>query len=109
MVNAKISTFGNYTVALDMDAPEVIPNFKNGAVLKGNTVSFVIRDRLSGIGEYRVEIDGHWVLARFDAKTSRLTVPLTEARIKRGANHKLEIKVSDNKGNQTIVKRNFKW
>lgn len=109
VVKAKISTFGNYTVAIDLDKPEVIPNFKNGAVLKGNAVSFVIRDRLSGIGEYRVEIDGHWVLARFDAKTARLTINLTEARIKRGTNHKLEIKVTDNKGNQTIVKRNFKW
>ncbi len=109
VVKAKISTFGNYTVALDMDEPEVIPNFKNGAVLRGNTVSFVIRDTLSGIGEYKVEIDGHWVLARFDAKTARLTVPLTEAKIKRGANHKLQIKVTDNKGNQTVVKRNFKW
>ncbi|MBR5856509.1 MAG: M23 family metallopeptidase [Bacteroidales bacterium] len=109
VVKAKISTFGNYTVALDLDAPEVIPNFKNGAVLKGNSVSFVIRDGLSGIGDYRVEIDGHWVLARFDAKSARLTVTLPEARIKRGTNHKLEIKVTDNKGNKTLVKRNFKW
>ena len=109
VVKAKISTFGNYTIALDQDAPEIIPNFKNGAVLRGNAVSFVIRDRLSGIGSYRVEIDGHWVLARFDAKTARLTVPLKEAKIKRGITHKLQITVVDNKGNQTVVKRNFKW
>lgn len=109
VVKAKISTFGNYTITLDQDAPEIIPNFKNGAVLRGNAVSFVIRDRLSGIGSYRVEIDGHWVLARFDAKTARLTVPLKEARIKRGITHKLQITVIDNKGNQTVVKRNFKW
>lgn len=109
VVKAKISTFGNYTVAVDVDAPEVIPNFKNGAQLRGNAVSFVIRDRLSGIKDYRVEIDGHWVLARFDAKTARLTVPLQEARIKRRITHKLQITVVDNKDNQTVVKRSFKW
>ncbi len=106
---AKLYSFGNYTVAVDTVAPSVTPNFNNGAVLKGDKVSFVIRDRLSGIKNYRVEIDGHWVVAEFDAKTARLTVPLADARIKRGIMHNLKVVVTDNKENETAIKRRFKW
>ncbi len=106
---AKLYSFGNYTVAIDTVAPSVTPNFNNGAVLKGDKVSFVIRDRLSGIKNYRVEIDGNWVVAEFDAKNARLTVPLTAAKIKRGIMHTLKIVVTDNKENKTSVTRKFKW
>ncbi len=106
---AKLYSFGDYTVAIDTVAPSVTPNFNNGAVLKGDKVSFVIRDRLSGIKKYRVEIDGHWVVAEFDAKNARLTVPLTAAKIKRGIIHTLKIVVTDNKENKTSLIRKFKW
>ncbi len=108
-VSGKLYSFGNYTVAVDTTAPYVKANFNNGAVLKGNVISFTIRDRMSGIRSYRVEIDGHWVLAEFDAKTARLRVPLKDARIKRGIVHKAVATVIDNKGNKTVVKRSFKW
>ena len=72
-------------------------------------LSFSIRDRLSGIGKYEVEIDGRWVLAEFDAKRSRLAANLADAGIERGKRHALIIRVSDNKGNETVVKRDFKW
>lgn len=109
MLVAKLHAFGNYTVAIDTVAPSVTPNFKNGAVLQGSKVSFVIRDRLSGLKNYRVEIDGHWVLAEFDAKNARLSVPLADARIKRGIMHSLKIVVTDNKGNEKVLNRKFKW
>lgn len=105
----KLHSFGTYTVAIDTVAPSVTPNFNNGAVLKGDRVSFVIKDKLSGLNDYRVEIDGHWVLAEFDAKNARLSVPLTDARIKRGIMHSLKIVVTDNKGNKKVLNRKFKW
>ena len=106
---AKLHSFGTYTAAIDTVAPSVTPSFNNGAVLKGNKVSFVIKDRLSGLKDYRVEIDGHWVLAEFDAKNARLNVPLTDAKIKRGVMHSLKIVVEDNKGNKKVLNRKFKW
>lgn len=105
----KLYSFGNYTIAVDTESPSVVPDFKNGAVLNRNSISFIIKDALSGIGNYRVEIDGHWVVAEFDAKNSRLRVPLQDARIKKGINHKLKITVTDNKENKKVLVRNFKW
>lgn len=106
---AKLYSFGNYTIAVDVDAPSVTPSFNNGAVVKGDRISFVIKDRLSGIKSYRVEIDGHWVLAEFDAKTARLGVPLPDAKIARGTMHKVKVIVVDNKDNESVVTRRFKW
>ena len=44
-------------MAVDTDPPVIVPNIKNGEAVK-STVSFIIRDRLSGIASYRAEIDG---------------------------------------------------
>lgn len=108
-VTSKISSFGSYAVALDTVAPVVRAYVANGETLRRDIVSFSIRDRLSGIGKYEVEIDGRWVLAEFDAKRSRLAANLADAGIERGKRHALIIRVSDNKGNETVVKRDFKW
>lgn len=109
VLTAKLYSFGNYTVAIDTVAPSVNSSFKNGAALQGSRVSFVIKDKLSGLKDYRVEIDGHWVLAEFDAKNARLNVPLADAKIKRGIMHSLKIVVTDNKGNKKELNRKFHW
>lgn len=108
-VTSKVSQFGSYAVGLDSVPPRVRAGFSNGAALRGDIIGFVIYDTLSGLYSYNVEIDGHWVLSLFDAKSSRLAVDLKTARIKKGARHNLIIRVCDRKGNETVVKRNFKW
>lgn len=107
-VSGRITSFGRYTVAVDTDPPVIVPNIKNGEAVK-STVSFIIRDRLSGIASYRAEIDGQWVLAELDAKTSRLSIPLEEARIRKGGRHEVVLIVKDNKDNTAVVKRTFVW
>lgn len=108
-MRARIYSFGTYAVTVDTIPPTVRASFSDGAQLKSSTVSFIIRDALSGIKKFNVSIDGHWVLAIFDAKTARLSVNLQNARIKRGVSHNLVLKVTDNMDNTTVVKRNFKW
>ena len=108
-VTSRVSSFGSYAVALDTVPPSVRVYIANGETLRRDIVSFSIRDRLSGLDRYEVEIDGRWVLAEFDAKRSRLSVNLADAKIGRGKKHRLVIMVSDNKGNETVVKRDFKW
>lgn len=108
-MSAKISSFGKYAIMVDTIPPSVRPNFNNGAQLKRNSIAFTISDALSGIKNFNVEIDGHWVLAIFDAKSARLSVDLQKAKIKKGATHKLVIKVTDNKENTSVVRRNFRW
>lgn len=109
VIKAKLSSFGNYTVTVDIASPRISASIANNAIVKGKNISFVISDALSGIKNYRIEIDGHWVLAELDGKTSRLTVPLEYAKIKKGIKHNLVITVTDNKDNMAVVKRNFVW
>ena len=106
---ANVLSLGNFTVGVDLAAPEITPTIKNGAVVSGNTIVFRLRDRLSGIRSYRVEIDGHWVLAQQDAKTRRIIIPLQDARIQRGKKHTLEFVAEDNCGNVSRLKRTFTW
>ncbi len=106
---ANISSFGTFTVAVDTIAPVVNTTLSNGAVVKSGNIVFRISDRLSGIKKYRVEIDGAWTLAEFDAKTRRLIVPLKYSRIKKGQKHNLKVTVIDRVGNQTVLNRNFTW
>ena len=109
IMKGKISSFGNYTIGIDNVPPTITPSFNNNAVLKGNGISFIIKDNLSGIKKYRVEIDDKWVLAEFDAKRSKLYVPLEHAKLKRGVKHNLIIKVWDDLDNERTLKRSFTW
>ncbi|MBQ5828201.1 MAG: M23 family peptidase, partial [Bacteroidales bacterium] len=108
-MNANVLSLGNFTVAVDLVAPVITPTIQNGAVVKGNSVVFRIKDNLSGIKDYRVEIDGHWVLAEHDAKTRRVIVPLQYAKITKGKKHSLVFVLEDNCGNSTTLKRTFTW
>ena len=108
-VRGQISSFGNYTVGFDLTPPTITPSFNHGAVIKGNTISFILRDNLSGIKKYRVEIDGKWVLAEFDAKNRKLSVPLEYSKIKKGVKHNFVIKVWDNVDNVRSLNRTFTW
>ena len=108
-MTATIGSFGTFCVTADITPPEVTVKISGGAVVKVSSIKAVIRDRLSGIGSFRAEIDGHWVVAALDGKTSTLEIPLGDARITRGKKHKLTLKVEDNVGNVTEVTRNFTW
>ena len=108
-MSANVLSLGNFTVAVDLVAPVITPTIQNGAVVKGSSVVFRIKDNLSGIKDYRVEIDGHWVLAEHDAKTRRVIIPLQHAKISKGKKHSLVFTLEDNCGNKSTVKRTFTW
>ena len=109
MITANVLSLGSFTVGVDLVAPQITSTLANGAAVKGNSIVFRIRDDLSGIKDYRVEIDGHWVLAEHDAKTRRVIVPLQHARIKKGTKHSLVFELEDNCGNVSRMKRTFIW
>ena len=108
-MTAKVLSLGNFTVGVDLVAPKITTTLANNATVKGSSLVFRISDNLSGIKDYRVEIDGHWVLAEHDAKTRRVIVPLQHARIKKGIKHSLEFVLEDNCGNVSRMKRSFIW
>ena len=109
-IEAKSSSFGLFTVALDTIAPKVTPSFKNGESLKGKrSFSITISDDLSGIAGYKVYIDDKWVLAEYDAKSRKLTVLLDERVINKNKDHLIYIEVADERGNVNQINSSFIW
>lgn len=103
-------TFGYFAVALDTIKPNIVPSFKAGANLTGRSALRVtISDNLSGIKDYKVLIDGEWILTSFDPKNRRLEIELKSDKVKRGKRHSIEIWVWDNKQNENYLKSSFIW
>jgi hypothetical protein len=68
-----------------------------------------ISDDLSGIKSYEPLIDGRWTLFEYDQKNNLIICEFDPDRIPANCNHTLELKVTDNKDNQSIFKCDFKW
>ena len=88
--------FGRFTLAMDTVAPVIRPqNFSSGKNINGlGTLKLKVTDNLSGIKQYRAEINGEWVLMKYDQKFDLMTIGLDD-RIPRGT-FELKIIVSDN-------------
>ena len=109
VLTAKVGSFGKYCVTADILPPEVTVKLKEGATVKGSSIKITIKDKLSGIKSFNCEIDGHWVVAEHDGKTSTLEIPLYDAALSKGRVHHLTVTVTDNVGNKQVVKRSFRW
>ena len=94
---ASIRELGTYTVDIDTIPPKVIPLSKE-QWKKGN-VQFKITDAETGIKDYKVYIDGNFVLFAFSSKNARLKIKHPE-RLKKGVPHEMEVVVTDYCGNE---------
>lgn len=109
-ISAKISSFGNYTVAIDTTAPKIVPRFRNeNQISRSGQFAFTIKDDLSGIRDFRVEIDGRWVLAQYDEKYDKLWVMLDERILRTGSYRDILVSVRDRKNNINTYKFSIKW
>lgn len=104
-----ISSFGNYVVAVDTIAPHVTFKFNEGAKVSSNVLKIAIGDNLSGVENFKVMIDNHWVVAEYDGKTSTLNVPLADAKIVRAKSHTMVVELTDGVGNMCRETRRFYW
>jgi hypothetical protein len=109
-VSAEVRALGDYAVSSDTSSPKVIPSFAKGSDLRGRkSVSVTITDDFSGIRSYEITIDGSWALAEYDAKNNILVYRLDGTRIKENSLHRMEVRVTDNRGNITSLKTDFTW
>jgi hypothetical protein len=109
-IEANASSFGVFMVALDTIPPVITPGFKEGENLSGRSyLRFTVRDNLSGVSDIKVFIDDRWILSAYDPKNRRVETELRSDKIKRGTKHKIEISVSDNRGNINNFKSSFVW
>lgn len=87
--------WGKFTLLTDTKKPTINPIKVNK-----NQLRFVIKDDLSGIKDYRLTIDGQWVLMKYDYKRKLLWSEKKNKKIPFAGNVKLVIR--DNAGNSKI-------
>ena len=102
-------SFGRYTVAIDTIAPSIklrkAPEGLNYASRK--TIEIIISDSFSGIKKYDCWINGQWALFEYDAKNARLTGTFKHMPMVKKGKNELKVKVTDNRGNETIKNYSF--
>lgn len=103
-MHTTIRELGTYSVALDTIAPKVVP--LNKPQWKTGNIRFKIRDAETGIKDYKVYIDGAFVLFKFSSKNAQLSC-VHPQRIRKGVKHTMEIIVTDHCGNETKEEYQF--
>lgn len=107
-LEASVSALGNYGIFFD-DVPPTI-SLRQPAegqwYSKAKKLKVTIKDKESGIADYRATINGRFILMEYDYKTNRLTYDFSDAIIDEAA-HNLKVVVLDNAGNSTTFERLF--
>ena len=101
---ANIRELGTYSVAIDTVAPRIFP--MNKPQWKTGNIRFKIRDAETGIKDYKVYIDGKFVLFKFASKNATLSC-MHPDRIKRGMKHRMEVVITDYCGN--VIREEYQF
>lgn len=102
-IKASIRSLGTFTVAVDTVAPRVTPIGESGWRGSRN-IRFRVLDGETGIADYKVYVDGKFVL--FGLKKGILVIQDPQ-KIQRGVPHEMEVIVTDGCGNETRKQYNF--
>jgi hypothetical protein len=110
MLKTRVRNLGDYCVMIDTVPPSISAVVFSADMRKKPTLAFRISDNfaISGTADgmrYRGTIDGKWVLFEYDKKRSRLNYDFDE-HVGAGE-HKLQLNVVDDKGNQKTFVGNF--
>ncbi|MFT7589888.1 MAG: hypothetical protein ACI959_002109 [Limisphaerales bacterium] len=100
-IKCETESLGGFYVDLDNTAPKVTPiNISEGKNLsRSSTIRFSISDNLSGIKSWRAEVDGTWILMKYDPKR-RLLYHEFDGKVPPGE-HQLVLSVIDARNNST--------
>jgi len=104
----KSRNFGKYALVLDEEKPELKPykNAVGGTIPARGTLYYSIKDEISGINEYRAELNGSWVVLEYNPKKSRFELIIEDTAFLKGANS-LVISVQDAVGNEVEESFNY--
>lgn len=108
IMRARVRELGTFTIAADTVPPRVTPVQKANWGKRGQVI-FKVGDEETGIRSYRGTIDGKYVPFGLRIMSNRLVYDLDARRVKRGKTHEVVLTVTDNRGNETIVKETFKY
>lgn len=102
-IKTRVRSLGTFSVDVDTIAPQITLIGQTGWRTSRN-IRFRIKDMESGIGSYKVYIDGKFVL--FGLKKGILVIQDPE-KVKKGVPHKLEVTVTDQCGN--MARKEYKF
>ncbi len=103
---AKSKVLGDFRIAIDTTRPFLaLHNVKKGRLISSKAIEIRASDNLTGIKEYKAEIDGKWFLMEYEPKKSLMSIPL-HASFPKGKHH-LEITATDSKGNTSVLHADF--
>jgi hypothetical protein len=110
-LTAEPMSFGDFYIGIDTVAPKISGNglLADNNLTGRKEMRIKITDDLSGIKSYQPEIDGKWALFEYDQKNDVIIYRFDEKRIKRGTEHNLNLKVTDNKENISEFNYSFLW
>lgn len=102
-VAGKCGAFGVWCAAVDTEAPEIAPSFKRGADMsKAKSLSFGIKDNLSGVASFSAEVDGQWVILEHNTVKNTATHYFDDSLSGRNKKHAIKLTVTDGVGNTSI-------
>ncbi len=107
VIAAQVSQPGRYAVMVDDTNPtiEVIsPERQSEGYL-----AWRVKDTISGLAGYRVEIDGKYALAELDGKNNLVEFKMDPTRFKTGSTHRAVITATDGVGNRSTLTSTFSW
>ena len=103
-LKAKSANFGHYTIMMDTIPPTIKPSlFKEN--MTTDRISFIIKDKATGIQAFNAWVDEEWILMNYDGKRRHLYHDF-DGRIGRGK-HQLRLIVVDGRGNEAVFEREF--
>ncbi len=101
---ASVRNFGEYWLVADTVAPVIKSAQKEGAVLsKAKRISFTIKDDVTGVRQYRGELDGNWICVEQHGSQYFYTF---DEHCPKGK-HTLILTATDENGNTRELKYNF--
>ena len=106
-ITADISQLGCYEVGIDTFPPTLKPvNEKKWS--RSGVITFAMGDRGRGVKEFKGLIDGAFVLFEYSSKSGRITCNMRREKVRHGL-HTLQLTVTDNAGNTTVVEKKIRY
>jgi hypothetical protein len=110
-VSSNLRYFGKFAIGIDTIPPLI--QVTGGAFREDMTgrkrLKFLITDELSGIEKYEGYLNDRWVLFEYDMKNDLLVHEFDREVITPNSTHKLELYVTDSKGNSSLYQKTFNW
>jgi len=105
-ITAKVKAFGDYTVMLDTLPPKVTAIGLKPVMTGRNSLIIQVGDDLSGVDQWKGELDGRWILFEHDPKKKMLIHHFDRYSDKPGE-HELRVEVRDERGNTGTLTAKF--